>query len=371
MMRNREGTSDFPNPNRRGMTMFSKLNFKVLGFVVGIPLLASLVIFANFDAILNQVLKGEIKKAFVTQPVNDDLLEVMFCGTGTPRFNKDRAQPCLMISAGNQNILFDAGQGALWSMEKMKAPWQKLNAVFITHLHSDHVSGLGEVIQNGWVAGRSNAVDVFGPVGIKNVIDGFKQVNKEDIHERLMTFDNNVKKNINHIWGKIEEIAVDDALAHVVYDKKGLVVKAFRVDHPNWGYAYGYKIEYRGKSIVFSGDTRATDAIAIHSQGADLLIHEAYNKNLMDKVATLVDELNLTYDSKTVNNIAAVHTETIALSKLAQQAQVKSLVLTHMIPPIPAIGVAESYFMRGMSDVYRGNLSMARDGTRIKLDIKE
>jgi ribonuclease Z len=351
--------------------MFSKRNFKILGFAIAIPLLASLLIFANLDALISYALKGEIKKAFVSQEVNDDLFEVMFCGTGTPRFNKDRAQPCLMISAGNQNILFDAGQGALWSMEKMKAPWQRLNAVFITHLHSDHVSGLGEVIQNGWVAGRSNAVDVFGPVGIKNVVDGFKQVYKEDIHERLVTFDNNVKKNIDHIWGEIKEVAVDDKLAHVVYDHKGLIVKAFRVDHPNWGYAYGYRIEYRGKSVVFSGDTRETDAIAIHSQGVDLLIHEAYNKKLMDKVATLVDELNLNLDSKTVNNIAAVHTETIALSKLAQQAQVKSLVLTHMIPPIPANGLAESYFMQGMSNFYKGNLSMARDGTRIKLDVKE
>ena len=360
-----------PNPNKRGFTMLSKRNTKILGFVVITPFLASLLIAVNFDAILNHVLKGEIKKAFVSQEVKDDLFEVMFCGTGTPRFNKDRAQPCLMISAGNQNILFDAGQGALWSMEKMKAPWQKLNAVFITHLHSDHMSGLGEVVQNGWVAGRSNAVDVFGPVGIENVVDGFRQVYQEDIHERLKTFDNNVKKNIDHIWGEIKEITVNDELAHVVYDKDGLIVKAFRVDHPNWGYAYGYRIEYRGKTVVFSGDTRETNAIVTHSQGADLLIHEAYNKNLMDRVATLVDELNLTYDSKTVNNIAAVHTETIALSKLAQQAQVKSLVLTHMIPPIPAIGVAESYFMKGMSDFYRGNLSMARDGTRIKLDIKE
>ena len=351
--------------------MFSKRNHKVLGFVVGIPLLASLLVYANFDVLLNLALQGEMKKAFVTQAVNDDHFEVMFCGTGTPRFNKDRAQPCLMISAGKQNLLFDAGQGALWSMEKMQAPWQKLNAVFISHLHSDHISGLGEVIQNGWVAGRDSAVDVIGPVGIKNVIDGFKQVYKEDIDERLVTFDNHEKKNKEHIWGNIQEVAVDDALAHVVYDNDGLTVKAFSVDHPNWGHAYGYRIEYRGKTVVFSGDTRATHAIVTHSQGVDLLIHEAYNKNLMDKVATLVDELNLPIDSKTVNNIAAVHTETIALSKLAQQAQVKSLVLTHMIPPIPAMGVAESYFMKGMSDFYKGDLSMARDGTRIMLDVKE
>jgi len=351
--------------------MFSKRTVKILGFAAGFSLLASLVLVTNFDALINLALKSEIKKAFVAQEVNDDHFEVMFCGTGTPRFNKDRAQPCLMISAGKQNILFDAGQGALWSMEKMKAPWQKLNAVFISHLHSDHMSGLGEVIQNGWVAGRDNAVDVIGPMGIKNVIDGFMQVYKEDIDERLVTFDNNVKKNKENIWGKIKEVAVDDEFAHVVYAKSGLIVKAFRVDHPNWGYAYGYRIEYRGKTVVFSGDTRATNAIVSHSQGVDLLIHEAYNKSLMDKVAILVDELNLSIDSKTVNNIAAVHTETIALSKLAQQAQVKSLVLTHMIPPIPAIGLAESYFMKGMADFYKGKLSMARDGTRIKLNIQE
>ncbi len=351
--------------------MLSKRKLKFFGFAVGIPLLASLVILANFDALINLALKSEIKKAFVAQDVNDNHFEVLFCGTGTPRFNQDRAQPCLMISAGKQNILFDAGQGALWSMEKMKAPWQKLNAVFITHLHSDHVSGLGEVIQNGWVAGRDNAVDVYGPIGIKKVIDGFKKVYKEDIDERLVTFDNHVKKNKENIWGKIEEIAVDDDLAHVVYDKKGLVVKAFRVDHPNWGYAYGYKVEYRGKRVVFSGDTRATNAIVTHSLGVDLLIHEAYNKSLMDKVATLIDELDLTIDAKTVHNIAAVHTETLALAQLAQQANVKSLVLTHMIPPIPAIGVAESYFMQGMTGIYDGDLSMARDGTRIRLDVKE
>ena len=351
--------------------MFSKRNYKISGLVVGLFLLVCLIIYINRDGLINLALKGEIKTAFVTKEVNDDHFEVMFCGTGTPRFNKDRAQPCLMISAGKQNILFEAGQGALWSMEKMKAPWQKLNAVFISHLHSDHMSGLGEVIQNGWVAGRQNAIDVFGPKGIKGVIEGFKQVYKEDIDERLVTFDNNPKKKIENIWGKVHEVVIDDEKAHVVYDKQGLVVKAFKVDHPNWGYAYGYKIEYRGNSIVFSGDTRETDAIVRHSQGVDLLIHEAYNKNLMDKVAIIMDELQLPIDSKTVHNIAAVHTETIALSKLAQLANVKRLVLTHMIPPVPAISLAESYFMNGMSDFYKGDLSMARDGTRIKLNSKE
>lgn len=319
------------------------------------------------ERLLYTMIKHNLAAAMIAPSREAGTFEAHFCGTGTPRFSAERSQPCLLVIAGEQTLLFDAGQGALWSMEAMGSPWMSLNAIFLTHLHSDHISGVGEVIQNGWVAGRRHPVDVFGPPETESVIAGFREVYKPDISERSATFGFREAKSEQLLWGKVQEIDITDEEAHTVYDNSGVVVKAFLVDHPHWGQAYGYRVEYNNQVLVFSGDTRATERITRHAAGANVLVHEAYNRKMMDLAARAAGELSLSTQPEVINKIASVHTETLALADIATRAHVEKLVLTHLIPPIPANAAAEAFFTAGMGGIYSGNIVVARDGMRIKL----
>jgi len=342
-----------------------------LKVVIGGVTVAVLVLFAAYlarDELQYRFVKASISAGMIAPDENPERFALYFCGTGTPRFHADRNQPCLLIVAGETTVLFDAGQGALWAMEAIQAPWINLDAVFLSHLHSDHMSGLGEVIQNGWVAGRRQALDIYGPPGTAAVIDGFRQLYAADVTERKPAFGYEPGQDASaHLWGAVDEVQIDDDDAHVVYAKKGLRISAFRVEHPRWTYAYGYSIEYKGKRVVFSGDTRATEAIVRHAKDADLLVHEAYNRSMMSTVARAVEDLDLNIDASVVEKIASVHTDTLALADIAERASVQRLVITHMIPPIPPNGLAETLFAAGMDEVYKGPLTLARDGLVIEL----
>jgi len=330
-------------------------------------LLIAVVAFSFRDQLIYIGIKHSLAQAMIAPPSDPESFELHFCGTGTPRFAADRSQPCLVVIAGEQTLLFDAGQGALWAMEAMHSPWMSLDAIFLTHLHSDHISGVGEVIQNGWVAGRRQPVNVFGPSGTEGVIAGFREVYKPDIAERSSTFGLDKAEADQQLWGAVEEIDIDDKEIHTVYNRDGVLVKAFQVEHPHWDQAYGYRIEYRGKTIVISGDTRASEQITRHAASADILVHEAYNRQMMTMAARAAGELALSTSPEVIDKIASVHTETHALADIAERAKVDKLIITHLIPPIPPSLPAEAYFVEGMSERYNGKIVVARDGMRVEL----
>jgi ribonuclease Z len=318
------------------------------------------------DLALNAFIKHRLSKTAFDKLERNEM-EILFCGTGSPRHGKKRGQPCLGIIAGGQFIIIDAGQGSSDRLQEMGAPWAQISAIFLTHFHSDHMSGLGELINGSWRYRRKIHLHVYGPKGTKKLVKDFAAVNEPDIRDR--TFygsEKDLLKEFAYAKPHTFAIAKDDMSAHMVYEKNGLVVKAFLVEHPPWKESYGYRIEYKGNIVVVSGDTKYSKRVETQAQGADLLIHEAFSERLIEAAAIASDELGVHPDGKTIRHIIRTHTGSRDAAKIARDAGVKQLVLTHIIPPLPN-WITERIFLSGLDEIYDGDIVLAEDGLRIYL----
>ena len=193
-------------------------------------------------------------------------MKVTLLGTGCPPPVMNRFGPSTLVEAGGERLLFDAGRGALQRLVQMQVPMKDVHALFLTHLHSDHVVGLPDLWLTGWVNGRREVpLRVWGPLGTKAMMDYLDKAFEFDIRIRL--YDDRPPPQ-----GII--VQAHDITEGVVYQHNGVQVTAFEVDHAPVKPAFGYRIDYAGRSVVLSGDTRVSENLIRHAQGADLLIHE-------------------------------------------------------------------------------------------------
>lgn len=351
-------------PRRRNWLKMASITAGVA--VVGMTFLGFLAQ-ANIDHLLKWQISQKIGDGEAAQEIPDSLFEVFFCGTGTPSFSADRGQPCLGIVAGGKLFMFDAGQNAAGHLKVAGAPFDLLDTVFLTHLHSDHISGLGNALHAGWLYGRKNDVEIIGPPGTARLLDGFQEVYAADIKIRRHV----VEADYVDTYAKLalaKEVQIDSDEAVIVYDKDGVVVRAFRVIHPDWAYAYGYRIDFGGKSVVISGDTSFTPALVRYGKDVDLLIHEAFSVEFMSIVGEVMEELAPgTIHPDRLKKIASRHTPTREVARTAAEANVKKLILTHLTPPIPASSLVEGIFTQGMDEIFDGEIVVARDGMRVTL----
>ncbi len=242
--------------------------------------------------------------------------KVTLLGTGSPAPRTDRFGPSTLVEAGDQKLLFDAGRGVPIRLGQLNVPLGKLNVLFITHYHSDHTSGIADVWLTGWLPApfgrRTTPFRVIGPVGAKALMSNLEKAYALDIKIRL----EDQKLPPEGIATVVEEFEKDG----VVYDKNGVKVIAFEVEHgPAIKPAVGYRIEYKGRSVVISGDTRYNQNVIKYGTGADVLIHE---------VSSARPELLAT--SIPVQRIIAHHTTPREAGMVFSQAKPKMAVYTHI-----------------------------------------
>ena len=197
--------------------------------------------------------------------------KVTLLGTGVPTPRPDRFGPSTLIEAGDQKLLIDAGRGAAIRLYQLGVPLGQINALLLTHYHSDHTSGIPDLWLTGWLtahfAGRTCPFRVVGPTGAKDLMRGLEIAYAADIKIRI------ADEKLSPVAAAVEvaEFTGDG----IVYDQDGVKVIAFEVDHGEAiKPAYGYRIEYSGRVVVMSGDTRYCENVVRHGAGADLLIHE-------------------------------------------------------------------------------------------------
>lgn len=288
--------------------------------------------------------------------LNDDKLHIYFCGTGVPDVGRQviRKPACLAMTANNDLMLFDAGEGAVVTLSQLKLPIKSINKVFITHWHSDHFSGLGQVMNASWYSGRSEPLDVYGPYGVKEVVGGLTKAYRLDVLFRSINqkFDPNVAFATTHIVD-----ANAKAKANTVYKNNDFSVSAFSVDHAPVYPAVGYSINYKGCKIVVSGDTKVDDSLAQNAKDADVLINEALNTELHNEQLSKV----LGRSPEQLSSINSYHSDTLALAKMAQSSKVKKLMLTHLLPAIDTTDDAKKSFIKGMDQYYSGPITVADD----------
>jgi ribonuclease Z len=206
-------------------------------------------------------------------------IKVTLLGTGCPPAVMNRFGPSTLVEAGGQNFLFDAGRGALQRLNQIKMPWREIRGVFLTHLHSDHVVGFPDLWLTGWLTrpGRDAPLPVWGPRGTTKMMSYLEQAFEFDIRIRL--YDDRASPD-----GVV--ILSEDIKEGVLYDKDGVRITAFEVDHAPIKPAFGYRIDYAGRSVVLSGDTRVSENLIKHAQGVDLLVHEVAAPETFQRAGT-------------------------------------------------------------------------------------
>ncbi len=296
---------------------------------------------------------------------DDGKLHVFTLGTGSPQLGSGRMPVANAVIAGDEFLLIDAGEGASRTMGELHLPVGRITGVFITHWHSDHFAGLGQILNQSWNADRRHEVEVYGPEGVERVMDGLERMYRDDIRYRSA---GGVESNDPEVaLGTPATVTIPPHRPSTpVLDRNGVVVRAFRVDHGHVQPAFGYRVEYGGRSVVFSGDTVASPLVADAARDCDLLVHEAVNTRLMENAITVLRELGNEVDARRTEGVIRYHADTIGVAKIAAEAGAAKLVLSHVIPG-PTNPLIARLFLSGMRDHYSGPIVLASDGQHFAL----
>ncbi|MEQ1498008.1 MAG: MBL fold metallo-hydrolase [Novosphingobium sp.] len=296
-----------------------------------------------------------------------DGLHAYVCGSGSPMPDADRAGPCIAVLAGNQAFIFDSGSGSIRKLMRMGFPMNKLQAEFLTHLHSDHIDGLGEAMLQAWVGGRRSApLPIYGPPGTDKIVAGFNAAYAIDSSYRVAHHGPKVVQP-GGFGGTAQIITLADGTdSQVVYDKEGVRITVIRVNHAPISPAYGYRIDYKGRSIAISGDTVYAPALVAAATGSDVLFHEALNKAMVAALGAKLGERGQANNAQIMQDIQNYHASPEDAARTAREAGVSTLVLYHLVPPLPS-KLIEPMFLGKAPSIFGGKLMVGKDGMIVSL----
>ncbi len=338
--------------------MLRKLAYTTIALLVAATVLA----WVNRDALVDRAVQARLQQQPDRSFLEDDEhVRVLICGTGSPEVSSAKAQACTLVSAGGKMFLFDVGDGAVRSLAHSKIPVNQLERVFITHFHSDHFNDLATLINAGWIWGRKTPLEVQGPVGTKQVLDGFAQAYALDEGYRSANMPH-LAKNRAVAFGVPLEIAFGEGQRAVrVYDKDGVTIDAALVAHDPVKPALGYVLKYKGKKVFISGDTEVSPVNMDAMRDANLAVHESYAAHMVRRAIPQMKKLGMNFEAEVAQRTIPYHADNMALAKQAQEAGVKHLLLTHLIP-YPDSFVVRQMYTEGMAEHFKGKLTVAQDG---------
>jgi len=306
---------------------------------------------------------------FGSDPIAElpDGLHVGLCGTGSPLPDPTRAGPCTVVVAGRHEFVIDSGTGSTKNLSLMNLPPARVEAVFLTHFHSDHIADLGELMLQRWGSGAATSpVPVYGPTGVDRVVNGFNAAYQLDRGYRI-AHHGPVVMPPGGSGGVAHPFAIDQATPDVmVYEAPDLKVVAFPVDHGPVKPAVGYLFIYKGRRVVVSGDTAASPRLEAEARGADVLVHEGLAPNLVAVMRDAALAHGRTNMAHVLHDILGYHTTPEQAAGIAERAHVRSLLFTHIIPPLP-LRALEGPFLGRSRDIFHGTLRVGRDGDFLTL----
>ncbi|SRR5690554_355331 len=285
---------------------------------------------------------------------------VVMLGTGTPVLKHERAGQAILVVVDKEMYLFDAGPGFVKNFDALSGQpfmpediyfsndsvYGAMNKVFLTHLDSDHVLGLPELMLRPWIMGRSEPMKVVGPRGTEAMTTSILEAYVADIDHRLH---GTQPANSDGFKADVTEISDNQ----VVHEDDKVTIRAFRVPHGSWSedMAFGYRVETPDKVVVISGDTRHEEALYEHFEGADILIHEVMSEAGVSQLPQ--DWQDYMYHA---------HTSTRQLAEIGREIEPELLVMTHPL----FFGQTDEQLREEMGGYYDGNFVLASD-----LDIYE
>jgi ribonuclease Z len=296
----------------------------------------------------------------------EDGLHLALCGAGGPMPAPDASGPCVAVVAGKQLFMVDAGTDGPRNLARMGYQPGTVRGVFLTHFHSDHIDGLGEIGTLRWAGGDNDApLPVYGPRGVERVVDGFNAAYAQDFvyrHEHHGDLVAPMKA------AGLQAVPFDKPATGelvVVYAGEGLTVEMLAVDHSPVEPAVGYRFTYKGRSLLITGDTTKQANIQKFSEGVDLLVHEALAPNLVNMMNATAKKLGNEIMAKITYDILDYHASPVEAAETARDAGVGHLLYYHIVPPM-VIPAQELLYLDGAGKVFP-DYTIGRDGVAFSL----
>jgi ribonuclease Z len=314
-----------------------------------------------FERVLPKMMGADIRDELA------DGLNVGVCGAGGPLPDPRRSGACIAVMAGETLLVVDTGTGGARNITRMQIPLGQIDAVLLTHFHSDHIDGLGELATLRWVgAANTSPLPVIGPSGVGQVVEGFNLAYQQDTVYRHDHHGDTVAPLSGKGLVAAPFAPPADGQGAVVWDKDGLKVTAFRVIHDPVKPAVGYRFDYAGRSVVISGDTAPSKNLEAFAKGADLLFHEALSRKFVGAMENAAKQTGNKLIEKITFDIQDYHTSPTEAAASAKTAGVGHLAFYHIVPPLILPG-SEQAFLEGVDDVYDGPTTLTRDGALFSL----
>ncbi len=278
-----------------------------------------------------------------TYNASAESIRVTLLGSGGPEPSPDRFGPSTLVEAGDETLIFDAGRGASIRLAQAQVSLSTVT-MFLTHLHSDHMNGLSDLWMSGYIAPtfRKTPLEIYGPPGIVELTEGMQVAYKIDVDIRSTEYAER-GFDLDTDAASFNATAIDGE--GVFFNRGGVQVSAITVDHVA-GVAFAYRVDYAGRSVVISGDTRLTQNLIDKAKGADLVIHEVMAVN---------DEL--LRGSPLMQNILGGHTPPSDAGRLFSEVKPKMAAFNHII----LVEVSDDDLEMMTRKTYSGPLTIGKD----------
>ena len=296
----------------------------------------------------------------------EDGLHLALCGAGGPLPAPNASGPCVAVVAGKQLYVVDAGTDGGRNLGRMGYQAGPIQGVFLTHFHSDHIDGLGEMGTIRWAGGDNTApLPVFGPGGVEQVVDGFNTAYAQDFVYRHEHHGDTVAplSGAGLKAMPFDKPAMGELVT--VLEKDGLKVEALAVDHSPVEPAVGYRFSYKGRSLLITGDTVKLANIEQFAKGVDLLVHEALAPNLVNMMNAAAKKTGNQIVAKITHDILDYHASPVEAAETARDAGVGHLLYYHIVPPLIIPG-QDVLYLNGADEIFP-DYTIGQDGVSFTL----
>ncbi|HIG41244.1 MAG: MBL fold metallo-hydrolase [bacterium] len=337
-----------------------KLAVILLSIALGL-LLLSLILVNNHgvqDFLLKRAALLLMSTTVVENPI--DALRIFVCGSSSPLPDPERAQACIAVITPQHFFVIDSGAGSTGNLMAAGLPLNRLDGVLLTHFHSDHIAELYEVNLNSWVQGRPDPLTIYGPAGVDEIVDGLNLVYRQDVVYRV---EHHGEELLPPRLGKLMAKLI---VPGVIVDTGELKITAFAVDHRPVTPAVGYRIDYKGRSAVVTGDTIVSTELEKMVVNLDLLLSDTLSLPVMEILSAAARESGRDRNAKILKDVTAYHAHKINVVKLSKKAGVQLTGLYHLVPP-PRNFIIEKFYQRDLP----GNIILTEDNMWFTLRVGE
>lgn len=316
-----------------------------------------------FDRAVDNLIGGNVDTE------RPDGLHVVLVGSGSPLGDPTRLGPSTAIIAGERIFVIDVGSGSPRNLARFGVQPGAIEAVFITHFHSDHIDSLGELMLQRWAGGANTSpLPVHGPSGIERVVNGFNEAYAQDKVYRVAHHgvETTPPSGAGGVAVPFRTAGLVPSGQITLIDEGGLKVSAFSVVHSPVEPAVGYRFEYKGRSVTLTGDTAYSENLVANAKGTDLLIAEALNAEMVGKIGKAVGDSGANNLAKIMGDIPDYHITPVEGAEMAEKAGAKMLVFNHIVPALP-LKYLEAYYAKGTRKAFSGPVIVGRDGMTFSL----